>query len=311
METRYSDFIESQIMEIRKKAGNCRVISALSGGVDSAAATVLTHKAVGDRLEAVFIDDGLMRESEYESVSKAMRKSGIKVKLVEAQNEFFTALRGKEDPEDKRKVFRDTFYKVLGRIVRQNNARYLVQGTIKADIEETKGGVKTQHNVLEQIGLDPNGYGLDIIEPLKNFYKPEVRELAKELGLPEEIYQRMPFPGPGLAARVIGEANPERIATVRKAAAIVEDETKEFRPFQAFAVLMNDKATGLDGKERNFGNIIIIRCVDSKDALTARATYLPWSTLKKISSRITKEIPSVVRVAYEITGKPPATIEYV
>jgi len=307
----YASFIENQINEIRKKVGQSKVVSALSGGVDSAAATLLVHKAVGYQLDAVFIDDGLMRENEFEKVSREMKKAGVNVRLVEAQHEFFTALKRKDDPEEKRKAFRNTFYTVLGRIVRQSNAKYLVQGTIKADIDETKGGVKTQHNVLEQIGLDPSGYGLNIIEPLKDFYKPEVREIAKQLGLPEEIHQRMPFPGPGLATRVVGEANPERIAIVRKAAAIVEEETTELKPFQAFAVLMNDKATGLEGNERKFGNIIIIRCVDSEDALTASATYIPWHILMKITERITKELPSVVRVAYEITGKPPATIEYV
>lgn len=307
----YASFIENQISEIRKKVGTAKVISALSGGVDSAVATVLVHKAVGYQLDAVFIDDGLMRENEFEKVSMAMKKVGVNVILVEAHHEFFTALKRKDDPEEKRKAFRNTFYTVLGRIVRQSNAKYLVQGTIKADIDETKGGVKTQHNVLEQIGLDPSGYGLNIIEPLKDFYKPEVREIAKQLGLPEEIHQRMPFPGPGLATRVVGEANPERIVILRKATTIVEEETKELKPFQAFAVLMNDKATGLEGKERKFGNIIIIRCVDSEDALTASATYIPWHILMKITERITKELPSVVRVAYEITGKPPATIEYV
>jgi GMP synthase (glutamine-hydrolysing) len=307
----YSDFIENQINEIRKKVGDNRVISALSGGVDSAAATVLVHKAIGNQLDAIFIDDGLMRENEFENVSKSMKKAGINARLVVAQDEFFSALKGKADPEEKRKTFRNTFYKALGRIARQSNAKYLVQGTIKADIDETKGGVKTQHNVLEQIGLDPGGYGLSIIEPLKDFYKPEVREIARQLGLPEEIHQRMPFPGPGLATRVVGEANRESIAIVRKAEAIVEEETKELKPFQAFAVLMNDKATGLEGRERKFGNIIIVRCVDSEDALTATATYIPWNILLNISEKITKELPSVVRVAYEITGKPPATIEYV
>lgn len=305
-------FIQEKVSEIKKTIGNERAISALSGGVDSSVCTVLAHRAVGDNLKVVFIDDGLMRENEPEEVKDVFHRLGIKVDIVAAQDEFFKALMGKDDPEDKRKAFRNTFYSVFGREVMECGARFLVQGTIAADIIETKGGIKTQHNILEQIGIDPEkGYGFRAVEPLKELFKPQVREVAKAIGLPEEIYGRMPFPGPGLAARVVGEVTPERVVKVRKATAIVEEEIAYLKPFQAFAVLLSDRGTGVENEQRKFGEIIIIRSVESRDALTAEPTQVPWETLLTISRRVTAEIPSVTRVAYEITPKPPATIEYV
>ncbi len=260
----------------------------------------------------IFIDDGLMREDEPEEVSDVFRNMGIAVEIIDAQDEFFEALKGKFDPEEKRKAFRNAFYNVFGREVLRSEARFLIQGTIAADVIETKGGIKTQHNILEQIGIDPEkGYGFKVIEPLKELFKHQVREVAKELGLPEKIHQRMPFPGPGLAARVIGEVIPERVSLVRKATRIIEEEIAPLRPFQAFAVLLSDKGTGIKEDRRKFGNIIIVRSVESKDAMTAEPTEIPWNILNNISKRITSEIPEVVRVAYEITPKPPATIEYI
>jgi GMP synthase (glutamine-hydrolysing) len=231
---------------------------------------------------------------------------------VDAQDEFFAALEGKIDPEEKRKAFRNTFYSVFGREVRKSEARFLIQGTIAADIIETQGGVKTQHNILEQIGIDPEeGYGFKVVEPLKELFKHQVREVAREVGLPETIHQRMPFPGPGLATRVIGEVSPERVSLVRSATQIVEEEISGLSPFQAFAVLLSDRGTGIEEGERRFGNIIIVRSVESKDAMTAAPTQVPWDTLMKISNRMISELPDVTRVAYELTGKPPATIEYI
>ncbi|MBM3285274.1 MAG: ExsB family transcriptional regulator, partial [Candidatus Aminicenantes bacterium] len=219
---------------------------------------------------------------------------------------------GKLDPEEKRKAFRQAFYSVFGREVLKSGARFLVQGTIAADIIETKGGVKTQHNILEQIGIDPEkGFGFRVIEPIKELFKPEVRRVARALGLPESIYGRMPFPGPGLMTRVLGEATPERVAVVRKATRIVEEEVRRFRPFQAFAVLLSDRGTGVEDGKRKFGDILIIRSVESRDAMKAKPTALPWDVLMRMSRRIVKEIPSVTRVAYELTPKPPATIEYI
>lgn len=305
-------FIEEKIQEIKATIGQERAISALSGGVDSSACTVLAHRAIGDNLKVIFIDDGLMRESEPEDVSKIFSDLGIKVDIIDAQEEFFQALEGKVDPEEKRKAFRNIFYTVFGREVLKSEARFLIQGTIAADIIETKGGVKTQHNILEQIGIDPEkGYGFKVVEPIKTLFKHEVRKVAEALGLPEMIHQRMPFPGPGLATRVVGEATPERVSLVRKATRIVEEEIASLKPFQAFAVLMSDKGTGIESGQRKFGEIIIIRSVESKDAMTAEPSQVPWDVLMNISKRITSEIPEVVRVAYEITPKPPATIEYI
>jgi len=306
----YKRFIEQKVSEIKKLAGIEKVVSALSGGVDSAAATVLAHKAVGKNLSVFFIDTGLMRLNEYENIVNSMKDYNIKINLIDAKEGFFSALKGIVNPEEKRKAFRNTFYSAFGNILKQEKAKYLVQGTTKADVIETKAGVKTQHNVLEQIGINPGLYGLKIIEPLKSLYKDDVRNVAKELGLPKTIYERMPFPGPGLSVRVIGEATKEKIDIVRKATYIVEQELKDLRPFQAFAVLMNDKATGLRNSNRNYGNIIIIRSVESKNAMTAEPTEIPFNILHGLGKRITNEIPSVVRVAYEVTSKPPATIEY-
>lgn len=307
------EFIENKIDEIKKIAGSERTISALSGGVDSSTCTILAHKAIGSNLTVIFIDDGLMREKEPEEVSQIFSYLGVKVDVINAQEEFFNALKGKVDPEEKRKAFRDTFYTIFGREVLKSKAKYLVQGTIAADIIETKGGIKTQHNILEQIGIDPEkGFGFKVIEPLKDLFKHQVREVARELGLPEELYERMPFPGPGLATRVVGEVTPERVALVRKATQIVEEEiTSVLKPFQVLAVLLSDKGTGVEKGKRKYGEIIIVRSVESKDAMTAEPTELSWGILMNISRRITSEIPEVVRVAYEITPKPPATIEYI
>jgi len=304
--------IEQRINEIKETVGSERAISALSGGVDSSACTVLAHRALGSNLKVVFIDDGLMREKEPEQVREVFRDLGIEVDIIDVHDEFFQALKGKIDPEEKRKAFRSIFYTIFGREVLKSEAKFLVQGTIAADIIETKGGVKTQHNILEQIGIDPEkGFGFKVVEPVKDLFKPQVREVAKELGLPEMIYGRMPFPGPGLATRVVGEVTPERVSLVRKATQIVEEEIEPLKPFQAFAVLLSDKGTGVEEGKRKFGEIVIVRSVESKDAMTAEPTEVPWEILMKISKRMTGEIPEVVRVAYEITPKPPATIEYI
>ncbi len=305
-------FVDEKIAEIKAAVGEGKAISALSGGVDSSACTVLAHRAIGDNLKTIFIDDGLMRENEPQDVQKIFGDLGIEVDIVDARSEFFEALKGKVDPEEKRKAFRNTFYSVFGREVKKSEARFLIQGTIKADIIETQGGIKTQHNILEQIGIDPEeGYGFKVVEPVRDLFKPQVREVAAEVGLPESISQRMPFPGPGLATRVVGEVTEVRVELLRKATVIVEDEIAGLNPFQAFAVLLSDKGTGIVEKEREFGDIIIVRSVESKDAMTAQPTQVPWDILMKVTERLTTELPNVVRVAYELTPKPPATIEYV
>ncbi len=303
-------FVENSLQDIQKTVGENRVISACSGGVDSTVTTALVHKAVGDKLVAVFIDDGLRREGEPEFVVKTLKSLGIKTKFVDAKEEFFAVFKGKTDAEEKRKAFRDKFYKTLGKAAREEKIAFIAQGTIKADVIETVKGIKSQHNVLEQIGIDPEIYGYKILEPLKELFKPDVRKVARELGLPKEISERMPFPGPALSLRVLGEVTAEKVAVVRKATEIVEEETKELGTFQNFAVLHNDKATGIKKGERIYGNIITVRIVDSEDAVTAKARQVPYEVLMRISERITGEIPRVVRCLYDITDKPPSTIEF-
>jgi len=309
----YKKFIDKKIKEIREIVGGKRALSVLSGGVDSSTVTVLGSKALGRQLKTVFINNGLMREGEPENVVKTFKKLGIKVEIVDAQNKFFRALKGKEDPEEKRKAITQVFYgDVFKKIVKENRIKFLLQGTILTDIEETVAGIKRQHNVLAQIGIDPEReYGYQVIEPLIELRKDDVRKVAKLLGLPEKIHQRIPFPGPALAARVIGEVAPDKIALVRKATAIVESELKNSGAFQYFPVLMEDKATGIRNNKREFGNIIIIRCIESTDARVATPTKLPWKVLEKITKRLTTEIAGVNRVCYDITPKPPATIEYI
>jgi len=309
----YREFAHQQIKQIRETVGDSKAISAVSGGVDSSVATLLAHRAIGNRLETIFIDDGLMRHQEATWVVAAMEGLGIHVRVIDAADRFFAALAGLTDPEEKRKAFRDTFYKVFGEVVRASGARFLVQGTIAADILETQKGVKTQHNVLDQIGISTqDGYGFTVIEPLKDLYKPGVRELGRSLGMPEDLYARMPFPGPGLATRCLGECTPERIEVVRQACRIVEEETADVKKFQAFAVLLSDRATGVteDG-HRRFGDIIAVRCVDSDKAVKAMAIALPWETLMRIQERIYEQIPSVTKVLYDLSPKPPSTIEYI
>jgi GMP synthase (glutamine-hydrolysing) len=303
-------FIENSLKEIRKAVGESRVISACSGGVDSTVATYLVHKAVEKQLLAVFIDDGLRREGEPEFVVKTLKSLDIKTKFIDAKDEFFAVFKGKTDAEEKRKAFREKFYSTLGKAAKEEKIAFIVQGTIKADIIETVQGIKSQHNVLSQIGINPETYGYKILEPLRELFKPDVRKVARTLKLPQEISERMPFPGPALSLRVLGEVTPDKIAIVRKATQIVEEETKQLGTFQNFAVLHNDKATGIKNGKRLYGNIITVRIVDSEDAVTAKAKQVPPETLKKISTRITQEIPSVVRCLYDITDKPPATIEF-
>jgi len=303
-------FIENSLEEIRRTVAESRVISACSGGVDSTVATYLVHKAVGEKLVAVFIDDGLRREGEPEFVVRVLKSFGIKTRLIDAKAEFFAVFKGRTDAEEKRKAFREKFYSTLGKVAKEERIDYIVQGTIKADVIETVKGIKSQHNVLSQIGINPEIYGYKILEPLKDLFKPDVRKVGRQLGLPSEISERMPFPGPALSLRVLGEVTPERVAIVRKATQIVEEETGHLGTFQNFAVLHNDKATGIKDGHRLYGNIITVRIVDSEDAVAAKATQVPNETLRKIVMRITREIPTVVRCLYDMTDKPPATIEF-
>ena len=304
-------FVDNQVTKNRKDIGKNTALCATSGGVDSMVCAFLTHRAIGRNLSAVFIDDGLMRENEPKDVTALLRKHGIRTVLIRAADDFFKALKGKEDPEEMRKAFRHTFYKTLGKAVRKDRAKYLIQGTIAADVVETKGKIKSQHNVLAQIGISPRRYGLTVIEPLVTLYKPDVRKVGQALGLPKQIHQRMPFPGPGLATRVVGEVTPKKVQMLRKATAIVERELKNIKAFQQFAVLLDDRATGIRKGKRAFGNIIVVRSVQSKNAMTATPTRVPYSKLERIQKKITRQIPQVTKVLYDISPKPPSTIEYI
>jgi GMP synthase (glutamine-hydrolysing) len=304
------EFIETSLTDIKKIVGESRVISACSGGVDSTVTTFLVHKALGKKLTAVFIDDGLRREGEPEFVMETLKSLKIKARYIDAKKEFFEVFKGKTDAEEKRKAFRDKFYKTLGNIAKEEKVEFIAQGTIKADVIETVQGIKSQHNVLSQIGINPEKYGYKILEPLKELFKPDVRKVARELGLPKEISERMPFPGPALSLRVLGEVTPEKVAIVRKATEIVEQEAKGLGTFQNFAVLHNDLATGMKQGKRVYGNIITVRIVESEDAVTAKAKKVPYAVLMRIAKRITEEIPSVVRCLYDLTDKPPSTIEF-
>jgi len=309
----YEKFVEEEITEIRKAVGGDAAISALSGGVDSSTVTVLGHRALGERLKTFFVDSGLMREGEPGHVVKALEGMGIHVDLVEAKDEFVAALKGITEPEEKRQAVTDVFYsRVFARLVRETGARCVLQGTNLTDIEETVAGIKRQHNVLEQLGINPEAaYGYKVLEPLKTLRKDSVREVARKLGLPAEISEAIPFPGPALAARIIGEVTEDRLRTVRTATAIVEQELKDSGAFQYFAVLLNDRATGIREGKREVGQIIVVRCVDSVDARTATAVGLPWEKLRRICNRIVEEVADVNHCLYDLTPKPPATIEYV
>ena len=306
-------FIEEQCRVIRSEVGEAKAVNALSGGVDSSVTTMLAHRALGPRLLTYFIDNGLMRQGEPESVVSTMKRLGVPVILVDAKKEFFSALKGKTDPEEKRQAITDTFYKtVFGRLVKESGAPYLLQGTIYTDVEETVAGIKRQHNILAQLGIDTEkAYGYKVIEPLIRLRKPGVRAVGKALGMPEETVNRPPFPGPALVARVIGEATPERVELVRKATVVVEEELAGVGAFQYLAILHEDRVTGMRDGKREYGFQIEVRCWDSKDAVTASPTALSFDLLKKLAGRMTSEVPGVVSVTYNVTTKPPSTIEAV
>jgi GMP synthase (glutamine-hydrolysing) len=307
------EFIEDKIKEISSKARDGLAINALSGGVDSSTVTMLGFKAMGDRLKTYFINNGIMRQDEPEQIVSLFKKLGVPVEIVDAQNQFFNALKGITDPEEKREAITQTFYRdVFGKLVKESKAKYLLQGTILTDVDETVAGIKRQHNVFEQLGIDPQeAFGYKIVEPLVELRKDGVRKGEEALGLPKSVYNRMPFPGPALAARVIGEVTPERIRIVRLATAITEEELATTDVFQYMAILHQDKVTGIRQGKRDFGLQIEIRCWDSLDARTAKATKLPYEILDRLANRIVTEVPGVVSVTYNITPKPPSTIEAV
>lgn len=310
------DFVKESVKKIKEEIGTKKAVIALSGGVDSSTAAVLTAKAIGKNLTAVFVDTGLMRKNEPEYIKELFsRKFDLNFRLVDAGERFFNALRGIEDPEEKRKIIGETFIRIFEEVAKEINADFLVQGTIYPDriesgITQHAFAIKSHHNV----GGLPDVLGLKILEPLEDLYKDEVRDAAKKLGLPDEITHRHPFPGPGLAIRVIGEATPEAVRIVREADAIVKGEIKktnlENDLWQFFAVLLPIKTVGVQGDVRTYKNAIALRIVQSTDGMTANFAKIPYTVLERISTRITNEIPEVNRVVYDLTHKPPGTIEW-
>jgi GMP synthase (glutamine-hydrolysing) len=307
------NFINDKVKEIQHMVGDGMAINALSGGVDSSTVTMLGHRALGKRLKTVFIENGLMREGEPEQVVSLFQKLGVTVEVVDANKEFFAALKGITDPEEKREAITQSFYKnVFGRIVKESGAKHLIQGTILTDIDETVAGIKRQHNVFEQLGIDPKkAFGYRIIEPLIQLRKDGVRKVGNALGLPAELFERIPFPGPALSARVIGEVTVERIRTVRKATVVVERLLKNTGAFQYMAILHKDRVTGMRDGKRDFGQQIEVRCWESVDARTATPTQLSFEILEKLAGEIIRDVPGIVSVTYNIAPKPPSTIEAV
>lgn len=387
-------FTEGQIKALRATLKTDKALVACSGGVDSTVSAILVHRAIGNNLICVFIDDNFMRLSEAEQVKTLLSAEplSLPIRIVNERQRFTEALMGISDAEEKRKAFRQAFYETLSEIAAEEQCKYLVQGTIKADIDETSANIKTQHNVLEQIGIDPvEKYGFNVVEPLKSLYKYQVREVARVLGTPPELATRQPFPGPGLSIRVLGEITPQKLEEIKKATFIVEQLFEPHNPSQFFAAIfsgksakdlkvlkrdaakfveldptmikagfLNEKATGIINGKRAYGSVVTLafrdssdrpmkprydqlekilrylqdnypeatrlmylvdekggagyavsmRAVKTRDYLTAEVLRLPWTTLKEAAAKILDSCADVTQVYYDVTPKPPATIEY-
>ncbi|MFB6227502.1 MAG: glutamine-hydrolyzing GMP synthase [Halobacteriales archaeon] len=300
-----ASFIEEKVAEIEEAIGEENAIIALSGGVDSSTAAALAYEAVGDQLTPVYVDTGLMRKGETEQVRETFSYMDS-LRIVDARERFLGALKGVTDPEEKRHAIGEGFIREFERVAREVDASCLVQGTIYPDRIESEGTIKSHHNVgglPERIDFE------EIVEPMRDLYKDEVRQVARALDLEEVVSERMPFPGPGLAVRIIGEVTEEKLEVGREATAIVEDELEAYDPWQAFAAVLG-KATGVKGDNRVHGWVVTVRSVESRDGMTARAQEIDWETLQRIQSRITGQLQNVSRVVYDVTHKPPATIEY-
>ncbi|PSQ59642.1 MAG: glutamine-hydrolyzing GMP synthase subunit GuaA [Halobacteriales archaeon SW_9_67_25] len=298
-------FIEDARAEIAQEVGDAEAVIALSGGVDSSTAAALAYDAVGDQLTPVYVDTGLMRKGETEQVRETFSYMDS-LRVVDARDRFLDALEGVTDPEEKRHAIGEGFIREFETVARDVGADYLVQGTIYPDRIESEGTIKSHHNVgglPERIDFE------GIVEPMRDLYKDEVREVARALGLEEVISERMPFPGPGLAVRILGEVTEEKLTVAREANHVVEEELDEYDPWQALAAVVG-KATGVKGDNRVHGWVVAVRSVESRDGMTARAQEIDWETLQRIQSRITGENETVARVLYDVTHKPPATIEY-
>ncbi|HHX69396.1 MAG TPA: glutamine-hydrolyzing GMP synthase [Gallicola sp.] len=310
------EFIEKSVKEIQEQIGNGKAICALSGGVDSSVCAVLVHKAIGDRLTCVFVDHGLLRKGEREEVEEMFRgKYHINLITVDAEDRFLEKLKGVSDPEQKRKIIGEEFIRVFEEEqAKLSGYEYLVQGTIYPDIAESgkdgKGLVKSHHNV----GGLPEDVNFELVEPLKTLYKEEVRQVGRELGMPDVMVNRQPFPGPGLGVRVLGEITKEKLDILRDADYIYRDEVAkaglDTKIWQYFAAMPDFSVTGVKDGERTYSRTIFLRAVNSEDAVTAYWYPFDMEFLKKVSKRITSEVPQVNRVLYDITQKPPGTIEF-
>ncbi len=310
------DLIEKMVKELQTETAGARAIIGLSGGIDSSVATALAAKALGDKLTAVFVDHGFMREGEPEQIQETFQKYPINFIVANAQERFMKKLRGVSEPEAKRKIMGEEFIRVFEEIANDSGAQYLIQGTIYPDRIESgfkKGSdkIKSHHNVA---GLPEKIKFKKILEPLRDLYKDEVRKVARMLDLPKEIVNRQPFPGPGLAVRIIGELTDEKVRIAKKADRVVREEIERNglaeSLWQYFVVLTDTKATGVKGDSRAYGYVVAVRAMESREAMTASFAKISYSILEKISTRITNEIPQVTRVVYDITHKPPATIEW-
>jgi len=299
------EFIDEKIAEIADSIGDANAVIALSGGVDSSTAAALAYEAVGDQLTPVYVDTGLMRKGETEGIRETFDYMDS-LRIVDARDRFLDELAGVTDPEEKRHIIGEQFIREFETVAREEDADFLVQGTIYPDRIESEGTIKSHHNVggLPEV-VDFEG----IVEPMRDLYKDEVREVARALDLEEVVSERMPFPGPGLAVRIIGPVTEEKLEVAREANHVVEEELEEYEPWQALAAVIG-KATGVKGDNRVHGWVVSVRSVESRDGMTARAQEIDWDTLQRIQSRITGENQNVSRVVYDVTHKPPATIEY-
>jgi GMP synthase (glutamine-hydrolysing) len=311
-------FIEEAIASTKAAAGKGKAIIAVSGGVDSSVAAALSSRALGKNIRCVFVDTGLMRKDEAKKVKALLASAGVQVQVVDASKEFLSALKGVSEPETKRKIIGEKFIRVFESEAKKCGSKFLVQGTIAPDWIESGSGlrdtIKSHHNV----GGLPKKMGMSLVEPLRELYKDEVRKVGAALGLPKAVYSRQPFPGPGLAVRIMGEVTAEKAEIVREACAIVEEELEAAAregkmgvPWQYFAVLLPIKSVGVLGDARAYGCTIAVRAVESIDGMTAKACPVPPDVLEKISDRITRELKEHVnRVVYDTTSKPPGTIEW-
>jgi GMP synthase (glutamine-hydrolysing) len=310
-------FIEEKVAELKEKIQGTAIIGA-SGGIDSTSAAIIVNKAIGKNLKCVLVDTGYMRKNETEKNAKTLRDLGLNVLVVDAKERFYKKLAGVTDPEQKRKIIGEVFIRVFEEIARKENAKYFVQGTIAPDWIESGGGLRDRIKSHHNVGGLPEKIEFEIVEPLRDLYKDEVRIVGKALGLPQELYEKQPFPGPGLAVRIVGEPSPENAAIVREACAIVEEEIEKAvadgemsKPWQYFAVLLPCKTVGVHGDVRAYGNVIAVRAVESLDGMSAAYSKIPHKVLEQISVRITNTLKDhVSRVVFDITNKPPGTIEY-